>query len=142
MLEETMSSSEPDDKPRQRGRPRKNGVRPGDFLVRGCFALETYNAARRSGEKHESALAIAARSQHISVTEVKRVLAELQPKKAFVAVSTYESFRIDKDEMKRREDMGLPEVFWKNPIVLPVGISEPPVRPRINARPSEDSKEG
>jgi hypothetical protein len=71
----------------KRGRPNKNGAKPGWMLFRIATVLHAYDQARSSGEKHSGAIAAAAaavRSQvpemRISETEVKRVLAEFRSK--------------------------------------------------------------
>jgi hypothetical protein len=68
----------------QRGRPRKNGVKPTEVLYRTMVALRGYEKARAAGEKYEVALEAAiaevqmALKMRMSVTEVKRVLAEFR----------------------------------------------------------------
>ena len=71
----------------KRGRPKKDGLKPGWMLFRSFLALHAYDQARARGNKHSSAIteAISAvRSREpempISETEVKRVLAEFQSK--------------------------------------------------------------
>jgi hypothetical protein len=68
-----------------RGRPKKDGVKPGWTLFRRCVVLHAYNEARAKGNKHSAAITeavSAVRSRvagmKISETKVKRVLAEFQ----------------------------------------------------------------
>ena len=68
----------------QRGRPKLNDVTK---LQRDLTVVLSYNESRRAGEKHASAVASTAsevRKQcpgmKVSETEVKRILARLQPK--------------------------------------------------------------
>jgi hypothetical protein len=70
-----------------RGRPKKDGVKPGWTLFRTFLVLHAYNEARAKGNKHYAAIdgaVSAVRSQApempISATEVKRVLARFQSK--------------------------------------------------------------
>jgi hypothetical protein len=71
----------------KRGRPRKNGVKQEWVLFRALLALEGYDRSRMAGEKYSEALKAGVAEVRqtfsgmpISQTEVKRVLAELQPK--------------------------------------------------------------
>src|SRR5438309_2090070 len=66
----------------QRGRPRKNGAKPGGMLGREVIALGAYDEARRRGEKHVVAISEAVSAVRdcdskmpISETEVRRILA-------------------------------------------------------------------
>lgn len=66
----------------KRGRPNKNGVKPGWMLFRTLTILHAYGRARARGDKHSDAIAQAVSAVHslvpkmpISKTEVKRVLA-------------------------------------------------------------------
>jgi hypothetical protein len=70
-----------------RGRPKKEGVKPGWTLFRSFLVLHAYNEARAKGDKHaaaitESVSAVRSRApgMKISESEVKRVLAEFQSK--------------------------------------------------------------
>jgi hypothetical protein len=71
----------------KRGRPNKNGAKPGWMLFRSIMILAFYDQARARGEKHSAAIAAAvskvrdrAPKRPISETEVKRVLAEFRSK--------------------------------------------------------------
>jgi hypothetical protein len=71
----------------ERGRPRKNGAKPGWTLFRSVMALAAYDQARVGGNKHSAAIAEAVSAVRawvpempISGTEVKRVLAEFRSK--------------------------------------------------------------
>jgi hypothetical protein len=71
----------------KRGRPNKNGVKPGWALLRSFLVLHAYDQARARGDKHSHAIAEAVSAVRsrvpempISETEVKRVLAEFQSK--------------------------------------------------------------
>ncbi len=71
----------------KRGRPKKNGMKPGWVLIRSFMVLHAYCRARDGGEKHSAAIAAAASAvrsrvpgMRVSETEVKRVLAEFQSK--------------------------------------------------------------
>lgn len=75
-----------------RGRPRKNGTQPPWMFGRRMLAIHSYRTARSSGDKHSCAVteAVAAVKKtwpgmRISETEVKRILAECQPKGAQLA---------------------------------------------------------
>jgi hypothetical protein len=66
----------------KRGRPNKDGVKPGWMLLRWVMVLRAYGRARASGEKHSAAIAAAVSAVRsrvpgmpISETEVKRILA-------------------------------------------------------------------
>ena len=66
----------------QRGRPRKNGAKPGGMLGREVIALGAYDEARRRGEKHVVSISEAVSAVRdcdskmpISETEVRRILA-------------------------------------------------------------------
>jgi len=66
----------------KRGRPNKNGLKPGWMLARTLTILHAYGRARARGDKHSDAIAQAVSVVHslfpgmpISKTEVKRVLA-------------------------------------------------------------------
>jgi len=66
----------------KRGRPNKNGVKPGWMLFRTLTILHAYRRARARGDKHSDAIAQAVSVVHslvpempTSKTEVKRVLA-------------------------------------------------------------------
>jgi hypothetical protein len=71
----------------KRGRPNKNGVKPGWMLIRSFIVLHAYCREKAAGEKHSTAIAAAVSAVHswvpgtpISKTEVKRVLAEFLSK--------------------------------------------------------------
>jgi hypothetical protein len=71
----------------KRGRPKKDGLKPGWTLFRNFLVLHAYNQARARGNKHSSAITDAVSAVRprepgmpISETEVKRVLAEFQSK--------------------------------------------------------------
>src|SRR5262249_28847505 len=75
------------DMKKKRGRPKTNGVRPGWVLLRDNIALNAYDEARTSGEKHETALkTMVAAVQRwnpemsMSETEAKRILARWRGK--------------------------------------------------------------
>ena len=64
-----------------RGRPKKDGVKPGWMLFRSFMVLHAYDQARARGEKHSAAIAEAVSALRsrmpgmpISETEVRRVL--------------------------------------------------------------------
>ena len=48
----------------QRGRPRKNGAKPGGMLGREVITLGAYDEARRRGEKHVVAISEAVWVRH------------------------------------------------------------------------------
>jgi hypothetical protein len=71
----------------KRGRPNKNGMKPGWMLIRSFVVLHAFSQARTMGEKRSDAIAAAVSAVHswvpgmpISETEVKRVLAEFLSK--------------------------------------------------------------
>jgi hypothetical protein len=114
----------------KRGRPRKNGVQEGWVLFRASVALEGYNRSRKAGEKHSEALkaGVAAVRQTfpgmpISLTEVKRILAEFQPKAQALALRVAEP--------ESNDIMTLFGRRWKKISVF--GIGPLPTYPRHNA---------
>jgi len=71
----------------KRGRPNKNGAKPGWMLFRSFMVLHAYDQARGRGEKRSVAITEAVATVRslvpempISGTEVKRVLAEFRSK--------------------------------------------------------------
>ena len=69
----------------KRGRPKKDGLKPGWMLFRSFLVLNAYDQARARGDKHSAAIieaVSAVRSRipgmPISETEVRRVLADFQ----------------------------------------------------------------
>jgi hypothetical protein len=83
---------------KQRGRPRKNGARPGWVLHRAAIALYGYDKARSAGEKYAEALKAAVAEVRrefpqvsISETEIKRVLAEFRVKELELTLLITES---------------------------------------------------
>lgn len=71
----------------KRGRPRKNGLQPSWMLLRSFLVLDAYNEARSSPLKYSSAVSEAVATvkktwpdMPISEAEVKRILANFQPK--------------------------------------------------------------
>jgi len=71
----------------KRGRPNKNGVKPGWMLLRSVMVLHAYDQAMNKGQKRSAAIAEAISTvrslvpeMRISETGVKRVLAEFRSK--------------------------------------------------------------
>jgi hypothetical protein len=71
----------------KRGRPNKNGAKPGRMLLRSVMVLDAYDQARGRGEKRSAAITDSVSTvcsrvpeMPISETEVKRVLAEFRSK--------------------------------------------------------------
>ena len=78
---------EPSPQPKKRGRPAKNGVKPGWMLLRHVMLVEAYHRARNERQKHEFAIRAARDAakadfpdMKISDTHVREALRELQPK--------------------------------------------------------------
>lgn len=78
---------------RKRGRPKTNGVKSGNLLWRDLLVLHTFNRLRPN-MKHSCAVSetvMAIRKDypniHLSETEVRRILAEFQPRNSPIAVS-------------------------------------------------------
>jgi len=71
------------------GRPKAHGVKPGSALFRAMFIQAAFIRHRQNGQKYEFALAYAMDEwliqfpkSKISVTTVKRILAEVMPSEA------------------------------------------------------------
>jgi len=119
---------------RQRGRPRKNGAKSGEWLARAMWGLHVFDTARRAGMKYEAALAEAAKEIGSS-SEMKRICATFRPKGAEFGVVTAEHFKPTAPEKAELfKLLGPPEAFWKNSHELPVTIGPVPKYPRANAR--------
>jgi hypothetical protein len=127
----------------KRGRPRKDGRQPFMVFIRMISVIDAYNKARKSGEKHSSAVteAVAAvRAQWpempISETVVKRILAEYYPKgspMAFRVTEISEPLPLSAD---LSELAGLPpDTRIKRSFV--VGFGPRLNYPRANARTSK-----
>lgn len=123
----------------KRGRPRKNGAKPGWTFHRSMWAIAGYNQSRAAGEKHETALKAAVEfvkqicpEMPISVTEVKRSLAEFQPTDACVSYTISE---LPAEEVQRAaaiySQLGMPGNIRRG---WSFGFSERPKFERINAR--------
>ena len=124
---------EPEPPKRRRGRPKKNGMIDGHRFCRALVGLFHFHEARAAGLKFESALDYAAKKTPCSATELKRTLARYQPREAqFGLVVAPKPTSLSAAEMEKNRLLGLPEVFWKNPIVHPWGIDRVPKYPRIN----------
>jgi hypothetical protein len=88
----------------QRGRPKKNGVKPFWEFSRTVLGLYGYDKARGMGEKYEASLKAgiaqvkrAYPELPMSVTEMKRILATFRPKSGDAAtfhVAECENFRL------------------------------------------------
>ena len=114
----------------RRGRPRKNGVQEGWVPFRALVALEGYNSSRKAGEKYSKALEAGVAAVRlmfpgmpISLTEVKRILAEFQPK------GQAPGLRVAKPESS--DIMTLFGRRWQK--ILVFGIGPCPTYPRHNA---------
>ncbi len=126
---------------RKRGRPKESGMEEGPRFERTAQALLIYNKARAAGEKHASALQMAAqaiRAQNpgirISLTEVRRILAKLQPRNKPISFSVTEPNSIEAQEIRtlpngQRVKMG-PKF----------GFRIRPQYPRSNAKASSSAK--
>src|ERR1700756_4508244 len=93
---------------KKRGRPLKNGLTKPEFFARSIMILRGYQEARGRGEKHSAAVreAVAFVRQldpemPISETEVKRVLADLQPRDNPVAMKVGCAVLNDEEATKR-----------------------------------------
>ena len=92
----------------KRGRPSKNDVKEDWVLFRSLLALDGYGRSRKDGEKYSEALkaGVAEVRQKfpgmpVSPTEVKRVLAEFQPRAQALGL------RVAKPESSDNHDVGL-----------------------------------
>ncbi len=119
----------------KRGRPKKNGLQPGWMLLRRMEALYAYGQARMAGEKHSAAVREAVKavrekhpSMRISETEVRRILADWQPKNVPTVIVVGKPDRPD-------EERTLPD-GQKAKTVLSLGFGSRPNYPRTNARPT------
>jgi hypothetical protein len=133
----------------RRGRPRKNGVQPGWMFYRTMIAFYRYNEARIAGPKHKHCDAIGeavSAVQHdlpgipISKTEVRRAVAQLQPKGA---PSAYVVTKLSNAPYPAPQlppsvclKWGLP-TNTKMVHCFAFGIGKHPDHPRINARPAK-----
>ena len=131
----------------RRGRPRMNGKQPFRMFPRILIVLNAYNKARSTGEKHSSAVteAVAAvKSAYpdikISETEVKRILAEYQPKDAPIVTRVTEKIPIvmSTEECKL---LGIPEGTTFNRSLV-VGHGPKQKYPRANAAKSKTDSIG
>jgi hypothetical protein len=94
------------------GRPRKDGVKPPWHLCRTVVGLCGYGKERRAGGKYEASLESAVAEvkrayPHLpmSLTEMKRILAESRPKtglKATFLVAECENFALPEGRMTQR----------------------------------------
>jgi hypothetical protein len=106
---------------RKRGRPRKDGMKSLDAFGRALWGLHWFNKARSRNEKYEAALQIAARKIRSSVAEMKRILAEFQPKGAkWRYVIRVRS--LSPAEAERNRLLDLPEEYWKNPKLKSISL--------------------
>lgn len=119
---------------RKRGRRRKNGLQSSEIFVRAFFALDYFNELRRKGMKYEAALHETADQFKCSPAEIKRIRAKYQAHNAKVGLGSGAPQGLSEADMQRNKAMGLPEVFWNNPVVTPVIIGPIPIYPRHNAR--------
>ena len=133
MMNDTGTGSGCEEK-RRRGRPRKTAMQDSEDLGRTTLVLEFYDATRGSGMKYASAVRETARRVHCSAAEVKRILANLRPRGAERGLVTGGLHSLSEAERERNKALGLPEVFWKNPTVIPLMITTIPRYPRHNAR--------
>jgi hypothetical protein len=124
---------------RKRGRPTE--PKDGPRLERAARALLIYNKSRAAGEKHAGALQMSAdaiRSKKLEIrmssTEVRRILAKLQPENNPISLSVTEPDPIEAQEIRtfpngQRVKMG-----------LKFGLGPRPQYPRSNARASSSAK--
>jgi hypothetical protein len=96
---------------KKRGRPRKDGVKEPWQFARSLMVLNAYNRARERGEKRSAAIKEAvdlvkqsAPEMPISVTEVKRILAEFHPKDSETGLIVRPSVP-DAKEIARRHNL-------------------------------------
>jgi len=141
----------------KRGRPNKNGAKPGWMLLRSAMVLHAYDQARGMGEKHSAAIATAVTAvqfrvpgMKISETEVKRVLAEFRSKDSGQALIVTEGIAkgpkadswFEKLEWAAKESRGkwkLPSFFHdeskpRRLRTFTIQVGSRPRYPRRNAR--------
>lgn len=123
---------------RRRGRlPKQSSIEDFGLFSRG-LQLITYFHLARPTMKYEAAREWAGRKGYSSASEVKRMLSWFQPKGAREGLITYGGpYELSQTQQEQHKAMGLPEVFWKNPQVIPFGFGPIPTYPRFNARPTE-----
>jgi hypothetical protein len=126
---------------RKRGRPKAYGQQPDWMLFRRFVILWVYNQARKAGEKHSIALneaAAAVRScfpkMPVSASEVRRTLAEWQPKSSPIAIIVNE---IPNTELRQaaalQQALDIPEGALVE-YGFQFGLGAHPQYPRTNAR--------
>ena len=122
----------------ERGRPPKqSSIEDFGLLSRG-IKLITYFHLARPTMKYDAAREWAARKEYSSASEVKRMLSWLQPRGAREGLITYGGpYRLSQTQQEQHKAMGLPEVFCKDPEVIPIGFGPIPAYPRFNAPPTK-----
>jgi hypothetical protein len=101
----------------RRGRPRKNGVQSAEFFFREIEVVRLFTQARCAGEKYSGAVSESVQAFHkqcpetpLSCTEVKRIVARLQPQNRSFALTVKDSipneFHLDGQKYKYYLDIG------------------------------------
>lgn len=139
-MEHIVDPVNSNEKRRSRGRPKKDKeIEDFGSFMRGLLLLNHFHEARPL-MKLEAALERAARKGLSCVAEMKRVRARYQPAQSREGVITYGISGLSPEDVQKHKDMGLPEVFWNNPRVFPVGIGPVPTYPRFNASQENSHK--
>jgi hypothetical protein len=143
MSKEKDSSQEFRTGSRKRGRPESNGVKPGKILNRVVWVLCKCDEFRKTGMKRSSAITETVEFMRkeqpdlaVSETEVRRILAEFQPKGASEVLLVTSK----PQEEVNREFALLPreiqDLLGNKPQinVMPIGFGPQPQYKRSNAR--------
>ncbi len=123
---------------KKRGRPARLGMEEGPRFELTAQVIRIYNKLRNAGEKHQDALKITAqkiRNKYfetpMSSTEVRRILAKLQPNNAPLSFGVFEPDEKEPGEIRTFPDGKRVKVGLK------FGFVPRPKHPRSNAKTSK-----